>query len=394
MFVRSRLSLVLSGVLLLAGCRALAQDPAPADSPSAPVQARISDDAEAPQPQAGDFESLLTRYRELDQKLESLGTQYAASSNRAERERLRDEYSALVREVEKIAPQLQTSALAAFKKDPTDKQATAILIGSVANDYRHDDYDAALNIANQMFAAGCEDPVLYAYAGCAAFCADDYDAAEKYLTIAKDAGRLVDEGARFLSELPERKKLWQAEQAIRAEEAQADNLPRVKLTTDKGEIVIELFEDQAPNTVANFISLIEKKHYDGTPFHRVLPGFMAQGGDPTGTGSGGPGYKIPCECYRDDYRHHFRGSLSMAHAGKDTGGSQFFLTFRPTRHLDRDVASAGHTCFGRVVEGMDVLPKIQRRNPGQPNAPQPDRIVKAEVLRKREHAYDVKKTAK
>jgi cyclophilin family peptidyl-prolyl cis-trans isomerase len=117
--------------------------------------------------------------------------------------------------------------------------------------------------------------------------------------------------------------------------------------------------------------------------------FMAQGGDPTGTGTGGPGYTIPCECYRPDFRVHFRGSLSMAHAGRDTGGSQFFLTFRPTRHLDGQ-----HTVFGRVVKGMDVLAKIQRRDPDNPQGPEPDKIVEAKVVRKRSHPYEPKKTAK
>ena len=110
---------------------------------------------------------------------------------------------------------------------------------------------------------------------------------------------------------------------------------------------------------------------------------MAQGGCPDGTGSGGPGYNIPCECYREVHRNHFRGTLSMAHAGRDTGGSQFFLTFKRTPHLD-----GKHTVFGRVVEGLDVLVKLQRRDPSQRGAlPEPDKIVKAEVLRKRDHAY-------
>jgi cyclophilin family peptidyl-prolyl cis-trans isomerase len=118
----------------------------------------------------------------------------------------------------------------------------------------------------------------------------------------------------------------------------------------------------------------------------VLKNFMAQGGDPEGTGSGGPGYNIYCECEKPNARRHFRGSLSMAHAGKNTGGSQFFLTFLPTAHLN-----GKHTCFGRVVEGMDVLAKIQRIEPGAENAPTPDKIVKAEVVRKRDHAYAPRK---
>ena len=147
----------------------------------------------------------------------------------------------------------------------------------------------------------------------------------------------------------------QNEQQIREKEAAADDLPRVKIVTDAGDIVIELYENEAPNTVANFISLVEKKFYDGTSFHRVLPNFMAQGGDPKGDGSGGPGYTIACECYRDDARMHFADTLSMAHAGKDTGGSQFFLTFRRTPHLD-----GKHTVFGKVTSGQDIVDSVQQ----------------------------------
>src|SRR5581483_10952249 len=99
------------------------------------------------------------------------------------------------------------------------------------------------------------------------------------------------------------------------------------------------------------------------------------GGDPKGTGAGGPGYTIACECYRPDHRDHFRGTLSMAHAGKDTGGSQFFLTFVRTPNLD-----GMHTAFGRIISGFDALAKLQRRNPEEPNQPPPDKIVDAVVL--------------
>ncbi|NCY02079.1 MAG: peptidylprolyl isomerase [Planctomycetia bacterium] len=174
--------------------------------------------------------------------------------------------------------------------------------------------------------------------------------------------------------------------AKRAADAAADDRPRVQISTSKGDIVVELFEDEAPNTVANFITLVEKGFYAGTPFHRVIGGFMAQGGDPTGTGSGGPGHTIPCECDRPDARKHFLGTLSMAHAGKDTGGSQFFLTFRPTEHLD-----GRHTVFGRVIEGFGVLPRLARTQgpDGQPDPnAKPDTILGAKVLRKRDHAYE------
>ncbi|HEY3965820.1 MAG TPA: peptidylprolyl isomerase [Planctomycetaceae bacterium] len=149
-------------------------------------------------------------------------------------------------------------------------------------------------------------------------------------------------------------------------------LPQVLLKTNKGEILLELYEDEAPNTVANYISLVEKGFYDGLKFHRVIAGFMAQGGDPKGIGSGGPGYHIKCECVRKDHRNHDRGVISMAHAGPDTGGSQFFITFDKTPHLD-----GKHTVFGHVIKGMDVVDKLK----------QGDVIEKATVKQKRDHEY-------
>lgn len=124
--------------------------------------------------------------------------------------------------------------------------------------------------------------------------------------------------------------------------------------TVKGDMKVEFFEKDAPGTVANFIKLIESGFYDGLTFHRVIPDFVIQGGCPNGTGTGGPGYKIPCELDGGN-QYHDRGVLSMAHAGRNTGGSQFFICHsrNNTAHLDRN-----HTCFGKVVEGLDVIDKI------------------------------------
>jgi len=127
-------------------------------------------------------------------------------------------------------------------------------------------------------------------------------------------------------------------------------LKKAVIETEKGNIVIELFEKDAPNTVANFESLIKKGFYNGLSFHRVIPGFVIQGGCPHGTGTGGPGYKIKCEI---NPNKHLRGSLSMAHAGKDTGGSQFFICYDAFPHLD-----GLHTVFGKVLEGMEVVDTI------------------------------------
>ena len=128
--------------------------------------------------------------------------------------------------------------------------------------------------------------------------------------------------------------------------------PRISMKTSKGEMIIELFQDAAPNTVKNFLDLTNKGYYNGLTFHRVIPNFMIQGGCPHGTGTGGPGYKINCEI---NPNKHLRGTLSMAHAGPNTGGSQFFICHSPQPHLD-----GVHTVFGKVIEGVEVVDKVQK----------------------------------
>ncbi len=141
---------------------------------------------------------------------------------------------------------------------------------------------------------------------------------------------------------------------------------RIKIQTNKGDIVGEFWNDEAINTVKNFVTLAQSGYYDGLIFHRVLPEFVIQGGCPHGTGTGGPGYRIPCETTGPKQVHE-PGSFSMAHAGRDTGGSQFFivLTREKTQHLD-----GGHTVFGKTVEGLDVVQSIR----------QGDKMIKVEVL--------------
>jgi cyclophilin family peptidyl-prolyl cis-trans isomerase len=125
-----------------------------------------------------------------------------------------------------------------------------------------------------------------------------------------------------------------------------------QITTNLGTFKIELFEDRAPKTTKNFIDLAEKGFYNGVIFHRVIKGFMIQGGDPKGTGTGGPGYTIPDE-FHPELRHDGPGVLSMANAGPNSGGSQFFITLAATSWLD-----GKHAVFGKVVEGMDVIEAI------------------------------------
>jgi peptidyl-prolyl cis-trans isomerase B (cyclophilin B) len=136
------------------------------------------------------------------------------------------------------------------------------------------------------------------------------------------------------------------------------------LHTSKGDIAIQLLAGQAPQTVNNFVFLAREGFYDGVTFHRVIPDFMAQTGDPTGTGRGGPGYQFNDEASALRLRHDGPGTVSMANAGPNTNGSQIFITYIATPHLD-----GKHAVFGRVFKGMDVLKKIQPRDPARATQP-------------------------
>ena len=188
-----------------------------------------------------------------------------------------------------------------------------------------------------------------------------------------------------------------SQEAAAAAETSGEPLPVVELKTNFGVIQVELFEDDAPNTVANFIELTEKGLYDGTKFHRIIDNFMIQGGDPLSKdddikndGTGGPGYEFADEF--SSRKHEGLGTLSMANSGPGTNGSQFFITLVATPHLD-----GRHTVFGRVVEGLDVVKAIGStpttgRTGSPSNRPKKDVVLeKVTVVSKREHEYKVDK---
>ncbi|HEY3290893.1 MAG TPA: peptidylprolyl isomerase [Anaerolineae bacterium] len=166
-----------------------------------------------------------------------------------------------------------------------------------------------------------------------------------------------------------------AQQYKKAPEMKID--PKKKYTstlkTSKGDIVVELNAEKAPVTVNNFVFLAREGFYDNTTFHRVIKPFMVQGGDPTGTGRGGPGYQFKDE-FHPTLKHNSGGVLSMANAGPNTNGSQFFITHVPTPHLDNH-----HTVFGHVIKGMDVVNAIPERDPGRASTPG-ETLIKVEIV--------------
>jgi cyclophilin family peptidyl-prolyl cis-trans isomerase len=384
----------------------------------------------SPEQAKATFKQKFDEYNAAVSEIEKLQVEFQ-SADAATREKLNATMAGQVAHAQSLMNELVEAATAVYRLAPNADPQVADLLLAVARYYTigqqvghgqpntngnsndeyipidgGDQYERALPVVTMLIDGGNEDKELLAWGFLSAFMTNDYELASKYLDKLQANGGIqaVTEAASksdknnsqaglrqnveqlltaSIQNLDQYRDLWAQESAIRAAEAKADDLPRVKLTTSKGEIVIELFENQAPGTVANFLTLVKDGFYDGSPFHRVLPGFMAQGGAKTDDGAGGPGYKIRCECYKPDYRRHFRGTLSMAHAGRDTGSSQFFLTFVPTAHLN-----GRHTAFGRVIEGMEVMGDLQRRSTQHETVPpKADRILKAEVIRDRGHEY-------
>ena len=339
----------------------------------------VAQDASQP---AQEYQSRLAEWKSLLKDMRSIQLDYVeADESTAASIRLR--WDEMVAQGNELIETLRTTGLAAYAETPAqDRELERFLVKLLSDDIARDRHESAAELSKSLLDHGCEVKHVFDLAGYAAFVVNDFDAAEKYFARAVELGALS-QGTDYYSMLPQYRSYWEAETVLREKEAAADDLPRVRLKTNRGDIVLELFENEAPETVGNFINLVDDDFYNGLIFHRVLPGFMAQGGCPLGTGTGGPGYNIRCECYQPNHRKHFRGSLSMAKGtDRDTGGSQFFLTFVPTAHLNGQ-----HTVFGRVTEGLDVLAQIKRVDPNDPEKPAPDLILDAEVLRKRGHEY-------
>ncbi len=346
------------GIASSLASHAVAQDePATGTEPVTEAAQETAGETESAPAADETLESLLEQWKVLEAEMIAIEGEMLATDVAETTTVLRKSYTEKNDAAGFLVGKIEAAALASLAAGEKGKELFELLTGIVINHADFERDQSALEIGQKLIDAGVE---------------------KTYFDMAGTADRLSPSAKEVVREL-----------AIRSAEATANDLPRVKLVTSKGEIVLELFENEAPDTVGNFVSLIESGFYNGLTFHRVLDNFMAQGGDPKGDGTGGPGYTIFCECYKSDARRHFPGSLSMAKSeARDTGGSQFFLTFvRPTTPpLD-----GRHTVFGRVIEGMDVVNSLQKIDPEAATNPEPDKIITAEVLRKRQHEYQPKK---
>ncbi|HBJ38722.1 MAG TPA: hypothetical protein DDZ51_29020 [Planctomycetaceae bacterium] len=296
--------------------------------------------------------------------------------------------------------ELFKAAEAFFKKRRDEFNSVSFLATMI--DYRRSSsyYEDSFDVARLLIEVGVTMPFLEQMAARAAFVEGKFD---EVLPIYQ---RFVDSNG--IDKLENIDKLianvlefypqwWEEELKSRAADEAAGDLPRVMLETTSGPVVIELFEDQAPNTVANFIQLVESGFYDDTDFYQVIDDILALGGDPAGDGSGTSGRYIPDEHQRPDRRRIFRGSILMAKrpAAPDSGemvpnsaSSQFVIAIMPI--VPKELQQ---TVFGRVIEGMDVVCSFRRVDPTKKKEQQvvlpPDRILSAKVLRKRDHEYSV-----
>lgn len=323
----------------------------------------FAQDETTQEPQQSQFAEMLASWTEIKSKMAKLEEEFTQVEDRAKQKEMRADYVEMIDEAKLIVDDLRDASFRAYEADNSDVQAIKTMLGIAINDVENGEDQKVLELGDQLISMGI-DP--------------------SYFETAATAERLEIAGRELFEEL-----------IIRQKEALADNNPRVLVKTNKGDITLELFENEAPETVGNFISLVRSGHYDGLKVFRVIDGFIAQTGDPSNDGTGGPGYNIYCECSSPEARRHFTGSLSMdKKTPVNTGGSQFFLTMKRTKNLD-----GLHTVFGRIVSGYDVVDSLTRTATINPLTNQddpipgavPDTIVKAEVIRDRGSDYQPNK---
>lgn len=358
--------------------------------------------------------------REYLKKMRVLAIKYHLEDEGAHAKELGAEWRKMLSGGHRLHDKMIQAAMADFRDKPDIKgQAGVFLLEVTGRNADADRFDNMFEVVRMLKDHGAEGNSFNLCFGLTAAANNEFAAAKPHLEIAASnmeqgaqelmKSQKISEDERNsvgqklmqaydmvkdLSQTAMYEKLWQEELKAREADAAGEPLPRVLIETTKGEIVVELFENNAPNTVANFIELCEKKYYDGLPFHRVLTHFMAQGGDPARDGSGGPGYCIATELNGQTDRHFFRGTLGMAMSERpNSGGSQFYICYMPRAHLN-----GKYVAFGRVVEGMNVLSDFAHIDPDKKDSEKehsnqsfPDEIISATVLRKRAHEYKVNK---
>ena len=332
------------------------------------------------------FQSLRDEQKENRRKVSRLYASMPIGVVRAQIEH-RNQINTLLKRNQQIAAQLEPAAIAGLQSSsPPDPRMINFLMLRVQNKLDGKNPQVpfnppeAIQLLEALEKVEVKLPDLTSYIYYANLLSNRFEQARAVLEKAAEQGFKVP--ASTIPQLESFEQQWLPELARRATEQAADDLPRVLLETTAGNITVELFEDDAPNTVNNFVSLVEAGFYDGLDFHQIDPTFACQTGCPEGDGTGNAGYRIACECNQPTTRPHFTGSLSMALSGPNTGSSQFRIAKQPLPRL------AGQTTvFGRVIEGMPFVYRMDIEDPIQRSQAPANRILKATVIRKRNHPY-------
>ncbi|MBN8601711.1 MAG: peptidylprolyl isomerase [Planctomycetes bacterium] len=331
--------------------------------------------------------------REHLKKIAKTITLFRLSEDPVQDKALQEEYQKLLVEGRPIAVELQHQlVLDARKSSGNDQVAKSkFLYQLFAQNSDLDRYEHNWELAQYLIDVGFEDSKreIYSLIGRNALVQNDFENAKKFYEKAVISQVFPEAEQKVGIVLPAAVTKWPIEEAARKKDAEKGDLPRVQFETSKGSFVIELFEDEAPNTVGNFIHLVEKGFYNDLLFHRVEKHLVVQTGCPNADGTGGPGYSIQGENGLPNSRNHFRGSVGMALSGDDaaSGGSQFYIGLVPLNFLD-----GRFTVFGRIIEGMDTIEHLNRVNLSEKSEEGerklvPDHILSAKVLRKRNHDY-------
>lgn len=352
------------------------------DSP--PVVASVSD--------GGRFLRLREEIRRVDKEINDLFVNMPIRFPNEQKEFV-DRIDQLKDRQAGLRNQLDEAAIESFSADPVNNVQAGnhlgqMLIASLEGRGIERPFDPvrAIKLTKLFLDSGVSDANLYFYGYLAHFAIEEFDEAKRYLELFEQKTGTKEPTIRI--GLQQMQEQWEREQELRAAEQEKGDLPRVRMTTDQGMIEIELFEDTLPNTVANFVSLIESGFYDGLTFFQVKPGQLARAGCPEHNGNGNPGYSIGKE-NPDQPRRFFAGTLGMYPDNTGKIGSQFFISYLPSPAFD-----ANFQAFGRVIEGMDMVYqlKVSELSSDRPVTPEIcSRILKMEVIRKRDHAYEPEK---
>lgn len=312
----------------------------------------------------------------------------------------KDRWNELVEEGLPLFQNMLQAALAEFKQDPEKNLEIANLLYYVAKqEVEGDRPEGMLDLLEALIEFNYPDPQLRNFHTIASFALNEYDRCYESLKYLVDNKRATEQLEAMFAEFDAKKQLWEQELEYRRQDAAGEPLPKALIKTTKGDIEIELFENHAPETVGNFISLVEQGYYENLTFHRITQHYMAQTGCENGDGTGNPGYTVFGEMNKPNARNFFRGTLGMALASNiqtgeilpNSAGSQFFFSFLPAYNLNGQ-----YTAFGRVTKGMHVLGILAKIDPDEDeekkkkdgdNKVMPDEVIRIEILNKRDHEY-------